>query len=117
MSKTRLFQQPSGACSSYPNQKRTMEMRDKVLSSAGAQDMYTCGYQVSDLNDVEFYWENDQLDVDALFRTGKGTPLSPSSFNDFEVDSNGENTNLIDQQQDKENSPPLPTTAVSERPT
>ena len=32
--------------------------------------MDTGGYQVSaaDLEDVEFYWDNDQLDVDAVFR-------------------------------------------------
>ena len=53
-----------------PNHERTMEMRDKVLSSVGAQDSKNSGYQVSDLDDVEFYWENDQLDVDAVFRAG-----------------------------------------------
>ena len=31
-----------------------MEMRDEVLSSVGAQDMDKSGYQVSDLDDVEF---------------------------------------------------------------
>ena len=44
-----------------PNQQWTMEMRDEVLSSVGAQDMETSGYQVSELDDVEFHWENDQL--------------------------------------------------------
>ena len=36
-------------------------MRDDVLSSVGAQEgLDTSGYQVSaDLDDVEFYWEND----------------------------------------------------------
>ena len=45
-------------------------MRDEVLSSVGAQEgLDTSGYQVSaHLDDVEFYWENDQLDVDAVFR-------------------------------------------------
>ena len=41
-----------------PNQQGTMEMRDEVLSSVGAQDMETSGYQVSDLDDMEFYLEN-----------------------------------------------------------
>ena len=31
-----------------------MEIKVKVLSSVGAQDMDTSGYQVSDLDDVEF---------------------------------------------------------------
>ena len=35
-----------------------MEMKDEVLSSVGAQDMDTSGYQVSDLDNVEFQWEN-----------------------------------------------------------
>ena len=36
------------------NQEGTMEMRDEVLSSVGAQDLDTSGYQVSDLEDIEF---------------------------------------------------------------
>ena len=38
-----------------PNQEGTMEMRDEVLSSVGAQDMDTSRSQVSHLDDVEFY--------------------------------------------------------------
>ena len=38
-----------------PNQQGTMEMRDEVLPSVGGQDMDTSGYQVSDLDDFEFY--------------------------------------------------------------
>ena len=43
-------------------------MRDEVLSSVGAHEgLDTSGYQLSaDLDDVEFYWENDQLDVDVV---------------------------------------------------
>ena len=59
-----------------PNQDGTMEMRDEVLSGVGPQDMDTSGYQVSDLDDVESYWENDQLDADAVFRPGIDTPFS-----------------------------------------
>ena len=40
-----------------PNQEGTMEMRDEVLSSVGAQDKDASGYQVSDMDDVESYWE------------------------------------------------------------
>ena len=43
-----------------PNQQGTHEMREALLSGVGAQDMDTSGYQVSDLDDVEFYWENDR---------------------------------------------------------
>ena len=35
-----------------PNQQGTHEMTDEVLSSVGAQDMDTSGYQVSDLENV-----------------------------------------------------------------
>ena len=42
------------------NQEGTMEMRHEVLSSVGAQDLDTSSYQVSDLGDIEFNWENSQ---------------------------------------------------------
>ena len=32
-----------------------MEMRDERLSSVGAQDVDTSSYQVSDLEDIEFF--------------------------------------------------------------
>ena len=73
-----------------------MEMRDEVLASVGAQDIYKSGYQLSDLDDVEFYWENDQQDADAVFRLGIDTPLSPLTFSDFEIVSMAENPVLID---------------------
>ena len=40
------------------NQEGTMELRDEVLSSVGVQDLDTSSYQVSDLEDMEFSWEN-----------------------------------------------------------
>ena len=49
-----------------PNQQGTMEMREEVLSNVGAQDLDTSDYQVSDLEDIEFNWENSELD--AVFR-------------------------------------------------
>ena len=66
-----------------PNQERTMEMRDEVLSRMGAQDLDTSSYQVSDLEDIEFNWENSQLDLDAVFRPGIDTPFSPTTFDDL----------------------------------
>ena len=42
------------------NQEGTMEMRDEVFSSVGAQDVDTSSYQVSDLEEIEFNWENPQ---------------------------------------------------------
>ena len=96
-----------------------MEVRDKVLSSVDAQDMNTSGYQLSaDLDDVEAYWENDQLSLDAVFRQGTDATLFPSTFNDFEMRSMAENPSPIDAEEDKENCPPPhPKTPVSQRPT
>ena len=100
-----------------PNQQGTHERRHEVLSSVGAQDMDTRRYQVSaDLDDVEFYWENDQLDVDTVFRPGIDTPFSPTAFDDLKMGGSAENPFLLDEEEDKENSPP-PTKPVCERPT
>ena len=62
----------------------TIELRVEVLSSVGAQDMETSGYQVSDLDDVEIYWENHQLELNPVSTPRIHTPFSPSTFNDFE---------------------------------
>ena len=51
-----------------PNQQETFEMREEVLSSVGAQDLYTSSYHLSDLEDIDFNWEDSQLDMDAVFR-------------------------------------------------
>ena len=72
---------------------------------------------MSALDDVEFYFENDRQNIDAAFTPGIDTPFSPSTFNDFEMASVAENTILIDEEENKENFPPSPTTPVSERPT
>ena len=37
-----------------PNQEGTIEMREEVLSSVGAQGLDTSSYKVSDLEDIEF---------------------------------------------------------------
>ena len=97
-----------------PNQQRTHGLRDEVLARVGAQDMDTSEYQVSgDVEEVEFYWEIDQLDVDAVCRPGIATPFSTTSFDDLEMGGSAENTILLDDEGDKENS--SPTTPVSER--
>ena len=77
--------------------------------------MDTSGYQVSDLDEVEFYWENDKLDVHAIFRPDIDTPFSPTAFDNSEMRGSAENPTLVDIEKDKKNSPP--TTLVSERPT
>ena len=68
-----------------PNQQGTHEMMDEVISSVGVQEGFdTSGYQVSaDLDDVEFCWEDDQLDVGAVFRLGIDTTFSPTAFDNL----------------------------------
>ena len=68
------------------NQEWTMNMRDKVLSSVGAQDLNTSSYQVSYLKDMEFNGENSQLEKDAVFRSGIDTPFSPTTFDDLSIE-------------------------------
>ena len=100
------------------NQEGTMEMRDEVLSSVGVQDLETSSYQVTDLEDIEFNWENDQLDLDAVFRPGIDTPFSPTTFEDLSMEGSVENPNVLDEEEDKENAPPpAPSTTESVRPT
>ena len=60
-------------------------MRDKVLSSVGAQEMDTGGHQVPDLDDIEFHWENHQLDVDAVFGPRSDTLFSPIALDDLDM--------------------------------
>ena len=99
------------------NQEGTMEMRDEVLSSVGAQDLETSSYQVSDLEDIEFNWENSQLEMDTVFRSGIDTPFSPTTFEDLLMgDGSVENPIVLDEEEDKENAPPR-STPESFRPT
>ena len=77
--------------------------------------MATSGYQVSGLDNVDLYWENDQLDVEALFKPGIDTPFSPTAFDDLVKGGSAENPILLHKGEDKENCPP--TAPVSERPT
>ena len=100
------------------NQEGTRDMRDEVLPSVGAQDLGTSSCQVSDLEDKEFNWENPQLDMDAVFRPGLGTPFSPTTIDDLLMgDGSVENPIVLDDEEDKENAPPPPTTPESVRPT
>ena len=58
-----------------PNQEGTMELREEALSSVGAQDLDTSSYQVSDLEDIGFNWEDSQLDIDCSVQTRHRHPL------------------------------------------
>ena len=100
-----------------PNQEGTIEMREEVLSSVVAQDLATSSYQVSDLEGIEFNWEDSQLDMDAVFRPSIDTPFSTTTFDDLLMgDGSVENPIVLDEEEDTENAPP-PTTPESVRPT
>ena len=93
-----------------------MQMRDEVLSSVGAQDADTNSYQVPDLEDIDFNWENDQLDLDAVSRPGIDTPFPPTTFDNLSMEGSIENPIVLDEDEDKKNAPPPPTTPESVRP-
>ena len=109
-----LFEQPSGKTSNYPNQHGSMQMKDEVLSSVSIQDMDTCRYKVSDLDDTEFFYESDPLEVDAVFRPGTDNPFSARAFDELEMGATAKNHILPDE---KENKKSPPTTPVYKRPT
>ena len=97
-------------------------MREEVLSSVEAQDTDTSGYELSDLEDIEFSWEDPAVDMDSVYRPGIDTPIFPSFFDDFQMEgSTAANPNLVDDEEDKENSAQeaaaTTTTPESERPT
>ena len=93
-------------------------MREEVLSSVGAQDTDTSGYELSDLEDIEFSWEDPAVDVDSVYRPGIDTPFSPSIFVDYHMEgSTSANPIIVDDEEDKENSAPTTTTPEPERPT
>ena len=43
-------------------------MQDEKLSEVGAQDMDTSVYQVPDMVDIEFHWEDPDFNKDAFFQ-------------------------------------------------
>ena len=53
-----------------PNQQRASEMREEVLSSVGAKDTDSSGYELSnlsDLEDIEFSWEDPAVEMDSVY--------------------------------------------------
>ena len=91
-------------------------MRDEVLSSVGAQDLDTSSYQVSDLEDIDFEWKNSQLLMDAIIRPGIDTPFSPTLFDDLSMEEKVENSIVFDEEENKDNAPPPPSTPETVRP-
>ena len=42
-------------------------MREEVFSSVGAQDTDTSRYELSELEDIEFSWEDPAVDMDSIY--------------------------------------------------
>ena len=87
-------------------------MRDQVLSNV--VEMETSGYQLFDLEDIEFRCATPVLNVDTVFPPNIYTPVSPSLSNGSEMGSVVKNPILSDNEEDRENSPT--TCSVLERP-
>ena len=101
-----------------PNEQGPFEMREKVLFCVGAQDTDTRGYELSDLEDIDFSWEDPAVDMDSVYQPGIDTPFSPSFFEDFQMEgSTAANPIIVDGEEDEENSAPTTSTPESERPT
>ena len=101
-----------------PKQQGTFEMREEVLSSVGAQDTDTRGYELSDLEEIGISWEDPAVDMDSVYRPGIDTPFPPSVFDDSHMGgSTAAEPKIVDDEEDKENSAPTTSTPESERPT
>ena len=83
-----------------PDQQGTFEMREEVLSSVGAQDNNTRGCELSDLEDIDFSWEDPAVDMDSVYRPGIDTPFSPSIVYDFQMGSTAANPIIVDDEED-----------------
>ena len=55
--------------------------------------------------------------MDAVFRPGMNTPFSPNTVDDLSMEGSVENPIALDEEEDKENVPPPPSTPESVRPT
>ena len=97
-----------------PNQEGTMEMRDKMFRSVGAQDKDISGHQLSAMNDVELYWKKEQLDVDAAFRPGIETHFHQQRLTTWRSGNQQKAPTLPNKEVDKSSTPITP---VSERQT
>ena len=75
-------------------------MREEVLSSVGAQNTDTRGYELSDLEDIEFTWEDLAVDMDSVYRPAIDVPFFPAIFEDFQMEgSTAANSKVVDHEE------------------
>ena len=80
-----------------PKQQRIFELKVEVHARAGAQVMDTSSYELKDSDDNQFFWENPQLEVGAVFKLGTDVPCSPSLFDKFEMGRSSDNPIGLDE--------------------
>ena len=95
-----------------PNQQWFIEMREEVLSSVRAQISDTRRYELSDLVDTDFSWEDPVVDMDSVYWHRNDTSFSPSIFDIFQMGSAAANPITVDDEEDKEKSAPTTTTTT-----
>ena len=71
-------------------------MIEEVFSSVGAQDTDTRGYELSDIEDIEFNWEDPAVNMDSVYQPGIDTPFYPSIFDYFQMGSTAANPIIVD---------------------
>ena len=89
-----------------PNQEVTMEMRDEALLRGGAQDMDNNGYQVSELDIIEFYWEMISWILTWSLDRALIALFHPERLMTWSWEVQSKNLILLNEEEDKENSPP-----------
>ena len=115
--KDKTFGQSCTASTNYSQPGRNYGDEGRSALQCEAQDLDTSSYQVSDLEIIEFNWENSQLEMDTMCRPGIETAFSPKIFDDSSMGGSVENPIVLDKQQDKANSPhPPSSTSESVRP-
>ena len=73
------------------------------------------GFDLSDLEDINFFHENPQLEIDAVFKPGIDTPFLPTAFDNLGMVGSSEHPMVLDEGEDQEKN--LPTSPLSEWPT
>ena len=64
------------------------------------KEINTSSYEISDLNDVEFHWENPQMEANCVFRPRIHILFLPSAFNDLEMGGLAEDFSVLDEEAD-----------------
>ena len=97
------FGQSSGPKSKHFLPARNMLNDGRFLASAGALELVSCSFQLSNLDDKGFFRENSQFELETVLGPGVDSLLSPSAFNYSVIWASAENPNVFDEEEDKGN--------------